>query len=285
MGPEFIIAGASKAATTWLAKCLAEHPDIYIPPIINTEFFTENYRRGAKWYSNKFKSAEESQIRGEKSTSYMVAPAAARRIHRWNKSCEMLFVLRNPVDRAYSHYCMDLRADRASADIHREISLTSRYVLESNYMEHIGRYEALFGEGRVSLFLFDDLVSDASGFLKLVYETLGVDKDFVPSSIDGKANPRRRQPQFDSLQRISRRIRERLREYDLGAAVLRKARDGKIGSMFHWIQDRGERYPRYDDRLKEKVALAVIDDVRWLEKRTGRPLVAKWLDDHLLEGS
>lgn len=111
MLPNFICPGAPKAATTTLYEILKQHPDIFLPSVKETGFFSfeKLYRKGMKWYDKEFYSnADKYKVIGDVSTAYMTyAKIAARNINdTLGSDVKFIFMLRNPVDRAYSHYCM-----------------------------------------------------------------------------------------------------------------------------------------------------------------------------------
>jgi len=107
--PDFIIAGAPRCATTWLAELAERHPDIAMARPMKPEpkFFLidDLFARGPDHYSRTwFTDLPDVARLGEKSTNYLESPAAARRIHDTIPDVKLIFMLRNPVDRAYSNY-------------------------------------------------------------------------------------------------------------------------------------------------------------------------------------
>lgn len=111
MLPNFICPGSAKSATTTLFDILKDHSDIYLPSVKETNFFAYEhlYAKGLKWYEKEFyPSTKGKKVIGDISTGYMqYAPVAANRIKEvLGSDVKFVFLLRNPVDRAYSHYCM-----------------------------------------------------------------------------------------------------------------------------------------------------------------------------------
>ena len=107
--PDFIIGGAPRAGTTWLYELLDRHPDVYMAKPLKPEpkFFLrdEVYAKGLAHYSQTwFAGADTRKMAGEKSTDYLESAPAADRIARDLPRAKLVFILREPVDRAYSNY-------------------------------------------------------------------------------------------------------------------------------------------------------------------------------------
>ena len=114
--PDFIIIGAQRAGTTSLYQYLSDHPHIRVPRRKEVHFFDFNFHRGTRWYQSNFPSVvHKAYIRrvrrrdimtGEASPYYHFHPHAARRAVRVVPRAKLIVLLRNPVDRAYSHYSL-----------------------------------------------------------------------------------------------------------------------------------------------------------------------------------
>jgi hypothetical protein len=107
--PDFIIGGAPRAGTTWLYELLDRHPDVYMARPLKPEpkFFLVDhvYAKGLKFYADTwFAAAGHSRLAGEKSTDYLESAAAAERIARDLPRVKLVFILREPAERAYSNY-------------------------------------------------------------------------------------------------------------------------------------------------------------------------------------
>jgi len=115
--PDFIIIGAAKSGTTSLYDCMVQHPDIYPALWKETYFFDRYYPRGISWYRANFASKisknfmtqiqRKSFRTGESTPTYIHHPLAAKRISKILPNIKLIVLLRNPVDRAYSHYQME----------------------------------------------------------------------------------------------------------------------------------------------------------------------------------
>jgi hypothetical protein len=116
--PDYVIVGAQKAGTTSLWAYLNEHPQIELALTKEMSFFDIHYQRGASWYRMHFPIKPDSSVSttperrtltGESSAYYMFHPLAANRLAELVPSAKIICLLRNPVDRAFSHYQLKCR--------------------------------------------------------------------------------------------------------------------------------------------------------------------------------
>jgi hypothetical protein len=113
--PAFIIIGAQKAGTTSLYKYLRQHPNIVPALKKEVKFFDCNYDLGLDWYRSHFpyhSKLNGQKMTGEASPHYLFHPLAARRIANVLPEVKLIALLRNPVERAYSHYQLNVRRGR-----------------------------------------------------------------------------------------------------------------------------------------------------------------------------
>jgi hypothetical protein len=112
--PDFLIIGAQKGGTTALYAYLREHPAIAGPPWKEVSFFDRQFWRGAAWYRGNFpnrlylrgvraRNGVEPVV-GEASPSYLFHPLAPERAAALLPGARLIALVRNPVDRALSHY-------------------------------------------------------------------------------------------------------------------------------------------------------------------------------------
>ena len=112
--PNFLIIGAARSGTTSLYQYLVQHPCIEPCVVKQLHFFDEYYGRGVNWYRanfptcfKKFKHEKIKKIKfltGEATPYYLQNPHAPKRVFELNPKMKLILLLRNPVDRAFSHY-------------------------------------------------------------------------------------------------------------------------------------------------------------------------------------
>ncbi|HKZ80420.1 MAG TPA: sulfotransferase domain-containing protein [Pyrinomonadaceae bacterium] len=112
-GPDFIIIGGQRCGTTSLYEYLISHPNVVRASTKEIHFFDINFERGLSWYRSHFplrdfdsyrKRIAQKRITGEASPYYIFHPYALRRIAETTHRVKLIAILRNPIDRALSHY-------------------------------------------------------------------------------------------------------------------------------------------------------------------------------------
>jgi hypothetical protein len=174
---DFVIIGAAKSATTWLQIQLQSDPAVYMPDP-ELHYFSREYARGGAWYLSQFSDEGLDRLVGEKSNSYLSVPEAAARLHRDLPHVKLIAQLRNPVERAYSDYCMLFRRGEVDADIesHLDPSLgtQNRFLVGGHYASQLQRYIDLFGRERVLILYFEGVLDDPETQLGRVRAYLGL---------------------------------------------------------------------------------------------------------------
>jgi sulfotransferase family protein len=103
--PDFLIIGAQKAGTTALYAYLRQHPQITGPSWKEVSFFDRHYARGEAWYRGNFPNSLRARgLVGEASPSYLFHPLAPERVAALVPQAKLVALVRNPADRAFSHY-------------------------------------------------------------------------------------------------------------------------------------------------------------------------------------
>ena len=106
--PDFLGIGAQKSGTTWLWANMLMHPNIYLPPNKEIHFFDLHFEEGLDWYSSLFHNVDQ-KVKGEITPYYSILPKERiALIKKINPNMKIIFILRNPIDRAWSHAIMEL---------------------------------------------------------------------------------------------------------------------------------------------------------------------------------
>jgi hypothetical protein len=206
--PNFLVIGAAKGGTTALHRYLKQHPQIFMSPRKELRFFPfENdppdYRGpgdeadaasmtiSLEDYVAQFEGSDDYPARGEISPLYLYLPQSAERIRHYIPEAKILAVLRQPAERAYSHYLMMRRdgletlgfEDALAAEDERVAGRYGHrwhYLRRGFYAAQLKPYFANFRRERIKIYLYEDYVSDSVGFAQDIFRFLNVDDSFVP---------------------------------------------------------------------------------------------------------
>jgi hypothetical protein len=120
--PDFLIIGAQKSGTSSLYNYLTQHPDVCPALVKEIRYFNKYFSKGTNWYRGHFPSSlyisyvnkisGRDMITGDGTPSYLSDPYVPRRVFEVIPQVKLIVLLRNPVDRAYSHYQHRFRANR-----------------------------------------------------------------------------------------------------------------------------------------------------------------------------
>lgn len=123
--PDFLVIGTMKGGTTSLFNYLAQHPQLQPPFRKEIKFFDIHYTQGMGWYRAHFPMRFKMQagtLTGEATPYYIFHPAAPERIAQTLPHVRLITLLRNPIDRAYSHYNHMLRVGRETLPFEEAIN-------------------------------------------------------------------------------------------------------------------------------------------------------------------
>jgi Sulfotransferase domain len=188
--PNFLIVGAMKAGTTSLSRYLDLHPDIHMPKK-EVHFFDreENYQKGEGWYREqlalgyKTPPLPSALSLGEKTPTYSFNPKCAERIHKDLPGVKLVWILREPVARAWSNYLhavkkgaeirpFEIAVKEEAQSIERE--LFRGYVERSKYVDQVRRFLEYYRLEDMHFLLFEDLLANPSAELDRLTQFLGV---------------------------------------------------------------------------------------------------------------
>jgi hypothetical protein len=209
--PSFFILGAAKCGTTSLHGYFGQHPEICVPEPKEPLYFESEYERGSSYYFNRYFSHWSGEpIVGEARHRNLYLPYVPPRIFRYNPSARLIVTLRNPVERAISHWWhwfsrneeplslrpsmqQDWERIQSGAPASHVTSLNEyalslypnprgfvRTYLDSGYYhEQILRYLRLFPREQLRVILFEDLVRDPAALMAGLFEFVGADPSYA----------------------------------------------------------------------------------------------------------
>jgi hypothetical protein len=201
--PDFLVIGTAKAGTTSLYRYLKSHPEVYLSPIKEPRYFAFPETRPVLvgphrtlpvvWkiedYRRLFEARSTERVAGEMSPLYLYYECSPGAIRKLIPNAKLIAILRDPADRAYSHFCHNRRdgleplADFAAALDAEDKRIAQgwwskyHYRHQGYYARQLRRYLELFPREQMLMVLYDDMVADCHGFLKRICSFLGVDED------------------------------------------------------------------------------------------------------------
>lgn len=173
--PNFLVIGAQKAGTTWLSAMLTQHPDIGVALNKEVHFFDhpENFRRGIEWYSKQFPRVENRLV-GEFTPNYLWTFGCSREVghgglpiphniveHLGAQNLKLIYLLRNPVDRAVSAYYHHIRQGRVSVGT-SILDVADRWGIESmgRYDQHLEAWLSQVHRDQILVLIYEDSLRD-----------------------------------------------------------------------------------------------------------------------------
>lgn len=185
--PNFFIVGASKAGTHSLYDWLRQHPEVFMPRVKAPRYFCnhgqDDYRfrfRTQADYEALFEAVRDERAIGEATDVYMNYWSAAPRIHEAVPGARIIAILREPVQRAFSIYHMNLRVAGANEGRSFLEALAADIEIRRLYHDGLAPFYAAFPREQILVLRFDDLRDDPAGVARRIFGFLGVDPDFAP---------------------------------------------------------------------------------------------------------
>ncbi len=297
--PDFFIVGHPKCGTTALYEMLRSHPQIFMPDLKETRFFSRElhprtppatHPQSLPDYLALFADARPDQKAGEASPSYLRSREAAGRIAELQPDARIVAILREPASFLRSLH-MELMRDHVETekDLRRALALEERRRREIDrypglvysdyvqYTEQLRRYHAAFGRGRVLVLIYDDFRADNEATVGRVLSLLDI-HDRAPVAIR-EANP--------TVRVRSPRLNELVRSLYLGRGPFARAVAAPIKALTPTgLRRRGlEAFQRRavygapkppDERLMLELRRRFKDEVVTLSEYLDRDLVTLW---------
>jgi sulfotransferase family protein len=197
--PNFLIIGAAKGGTTSLLEYLAPHPDVYMVPQ-ELHFFDREFARGPDWYREQFSQAQAQKIVGEKTPGYLFHPLAPKRMADLVPDAKLAVILRHPVERAYSHYRMQVAKHTLDDSFEEHIRREMRdpdappphhhklYLAQGKYVEQLRPLCELYPRESVLVLTMEELKGDPERVYQEMCRFLGIDPGFRPPNLGAVFN-------------------------------------------------------------------------------------------------
>ena len=305
--PNLFLVGAAKAGTTSVHALLDAHPDVFMSPIKETNFFSQHdlqpelyskiYRKtldhniqafrdghtdflhiadihSPKEYKSLFRGANSEAIVGECSNSYLFCPSAAPSIAEHNPDAKILIILRQPVERAWSHYLMNIKIghhvlpsflEEVKQDTAAHPSgwgITANYFTLGLYAAQVARFYKHFPEDQIKVLLFNDFRDQTAHVLNDLWAFL----EIPPVHLNAKNFERNvsgvpRLPRLNRILRTSKIVRQ-----------LHRISPAKLRQLGEYLLVNRMAVPKLSKADRIALLKMYKSDIRELESIIQRPL-------------
>src|SRR5262245_35892061 len=200
--PNFLGLGGQRCGSTWLYDLLRSHPQIYIPYLKEIHFFKDktNYRRGLKWYEKFFPDeATASRYRaiGEITPNYLDCSDCPERIAQIPSIIKFIVILRNPVDRVYSHYGLVVKDVKFSGTFEDFLvsstasgSKMANLIERGRYNHGLQEYFRYFNREQFLVLIMEQAVADLSQAKQALGQFFEINVERFPAAAGtAKINP------------------------------------------------------------------------------------------------
>ena len=204
--PEYLIIGAQKCGTSSLYKYLVQHPRIVRATTKEVGFFDKSFHKGIPWYEDQFRYGPLWRRlfglkAGEATPEYLFNPIVPKRVFDSYPNIKLIALIRDPVERAYSHYqhmvrhhgetrdfweALDAELKMDSEVTHREDllsgnleSLGYRYQGRGIYIDQIQRWHSVFPSEQLLVLFFEDFIKYPAEATHNVTDFLGLKPHIV----------------------------------------------------------------------------------------------------------
>ena len=302
--PNLFIPGAAKSGTSSLHEYLSQHPQVYMSKIKEPHFFARpEFPKGLDEYKELFAPGSMLAYRGESSTSYMVYPDVIGRILAYVENPKFIFILRNPVDRAISHYWWLKGMGYESRSLYEAIVFDKQNHVDPvkdlvgnfsrHYYYHMGCYAKwlrpfweVFGKNAVHITTLEKLHDNPLDAVNAIFSFLGIAEMDRVGPVEVNKTAILRYPGLYSFlahlgwgDSIGRFIKSFLpvRAYQTVSGARRKFLD--------WLKIKfaNESYSEADESTRSWLIKMYIEQVRDLRQMTGMGF-SEWRQDFPVHG-
>lgn len=169
---DVIVIGAMKAATSTVCAFLEDHPDVFMVPNCEPNYFShdDNFAKGPEWYAGFLRARGSERLSGEGSNDYAARdmyPDAAARMAAYNPSLKIIYMVRHPLKRISSAWVQNRTdtGDSVPPTLDRAVlEMKARFVGQSRYWHNLTPYREVFGDDQIFIGFMEDLNRDPSAF-------------------------------------------------------------------------------------------------------------------------
>lgn len=274
--PNFIVVGPGKSGTSWLYQVLGAHHQVCMSSAKETLFFETEYHRGLQWYQKFFRSCGIDRCQhaiGEISNTYIFHPAAAERIAHHFPDMKIVVTLRNPVDRAFSHYLFLRRRGEIGGSFEDALKQRPDLLDRGQFSRHLRTFDDFFPREQIQVLLYDDLKTSAPQYAADLFRFLGVGplhrEEVLEQHVLGASRAR-----SVAAAKLGVGVASLIRRCGFPEWVTR-VKNSRASQLFFAPIDR-QAYPRMDQETRRRLVDHFRDDAEQLNRRLQRPVSSLW---------
>lgn len=276
----FLVIANKRCGTSWLNRNLAEHPEIFMTKSKGVHFFDKHYDRGIQFYAEFFQDVNDEKRIGEVEHSYFWNDSVPKRIYEELGIIPMIMSLRQPVERAYSHFQL-ARRFLPKGDISYNFETAFREAMVEDlaivtwgyYGKQLKKYLEWFPIDTFCIIKFEQITDEPVETIHQVYRFLDVDPDFTSLYVNNKWTPATNVPSGTS------HLVNKIFYTGWPALITRKA----VRRLGFWDVHVYRRFspPTLDISLKKRLTAEFFDkDIDLLIELTGMDF-SSWLSDSM----
>ncbi len=202
---DFLVVGAQKSGTTTLHSYLDDHPQIQMASKKEVHFFNNNQfflnsEPDYDFYHSWFNFDDNAKLRGEVTPAYLYCRDAAVRIWQYNPAMKIVIILRSPIERAFSHWNMEINRGAESLGFEEALLKESErcgetlplqhyvysYLDRGFYSSQIREYWRCFGKKQILVLKYDDLRENLTLLLEELFDFLEIDGALISDFVSHK---------------------------------------------------------------------------------------------------
>lgn len=280
----FFMVGGEKCGTTWFYFRLDKHPEVFLPSAKEIGYFNslssnhvvnKSYEEQSdEVYLKNFEAYQDEKICGEIMPMYLCDQDAPERIHKFAPNAKILISLRNPIDRAYSHYWMAMGKKMESRPFKEVFEAEDeRIILRGLYGQQVAKYQRLFGRENVHVIFYEEFFENPQVNLRGVCDFLDIshtwfEQNPVDNERENAANEIRNLPVYNFGLKVSRS----LRKSSIGVAAIDVLKASGLKKKYKdWIW-KERTYEPLDAGIRAEVKDYYAEDWELLRCNVGRSL-------------
>ena len=276
----FLVIANKRCGSSWLNYNLEDHPEIFMTKSKGVHFFDKNYDKGIPFYAEYFRGANDEICLGETEHSYFWHDKVPERIYSLLGIIPMIVSLRQPVERAYSHFQL-IRRNLPQGELSYNFETSFRAAMEAGsaevtwgfYGQQLRKYLEWFPIEKFYIIKFEQISDKPLETIQGVYRFLCVNPCFTPLRISTVRAPATNVPPGTSS--LANKIFYSSRSAIIARKTLRKIGFSKIKEYRRFSP------PPLEASLKKKLTAEFFDeDIRLLMELTGMDF-SSWLSDSM----